>query len=39
MALAANALLALETDAAARARALWPNAWRALDDKGLRTWL
>lgn len=39
MALAANALLALESDAAARARALWPNAWRVLDDKGLRTWL
>jgi CHAD domain-containing protein len=39
MALAANALLALESDAAARARSMWPGAWRALDVKGLRAWL
>ncbi len=39
MALAANALLALETDAVARARSMWPGAWRALDDKRLRAWL
>jgi CHAD domain-containing protein len=39
MALAANALLALESEAVARARSMWPGAWRALDDKGLRAWL
>ena len=39
MALAANALLALETDAASRARTAWPATWRALADKRLRTWL
>jgi CHAD domain-containing protein len=39
MALAANALLALESDAVARARSMWPGAWRALNDKGLRAWL
>jgi len=39
MALAANALLALESEAAARARSMWPGEWRALADKRLRTWL
>jgi CHAD domain-containing protein len=36
---AANAFLALESDAAARARAAWPGAWRDLNDKELRSWL
>ena len=39
LALAANALLALESESTARARSMWPSAWRALDDKRLRTWL
>jgi CHAD domain-containing protein len=37
-AVAASALLALETDAVIRARASWRDAWRALDDKRLRSW-
>ena len=37
-ALAANALLALETEASARARDSWPAAWRELDDMRLRPW-
>ena len=36
---AAAALLAFEQEAAARARAAWPHAWQALDDKKLRAWL
>jgi CHAD domain-containing protein len=39
MALAANAFLALESEASARARAAWPDAWRVLDVKALRAWL
>lgn len=38
-ALAANALLALESDSAASSRSAWPSAWRALADKELRSWL
>jgi CHAD domain-containing protein len=38
-ALAAMAFLTIEGESAARARAEWPAAWRALDDKGLRSWL
>lgn len=39
LALPANALLSLELEAAARARAAWPSAWRALAAKDVRTWL
>ncbi|HXW75963.1 MAG TPA: CHAD domain-containing protein [Candidatus Eremiobacteraceae bacterium] len=39
MTIAARNLLALETNASAIARRDWPIAWRALDDKRLRSWL
>ncbi len=39
LALGANALLAIETDAARRARAAWYPCWRELDVKALRAWL
>ena len=38
-ALPANALLSLELEAAAHARAAWPLAWRALSAKQVRAWL
>ena len=37
-ALAAMAFLTIESEAGARARAAWPAAWHALDDKRLRAW-
>ncbi|HZW73181.1 MAG TPA: CHAD domain-containing protein, partial [Caldimonas sp.] len=39
LALPANALLSLELEAAARARAAWPAVWHALSRKEVRAWL
>lgn len=39
LALGANALLAVESDAARQCRSSWYACWRPLDDQSLRAWL